>query len=151
RSAWPRSSGWCSGSTRHGRPRASTRSTRCDTNDRPTAREPMSKDLMPPLGILVLVAAAGPVPADSVPDEQSLLKVADGGYHTYRIPSLIVTNGGVLLAFCEGRKSGRGDTGDIDLVLKRSRDGGKTWDKTQVVWDDADNTCGNPCPVVDRN
>ncbi|HJZ93409.1 MAG TPA: sialidase family protein [Gemmataceae bacterium] len=111
----------------------------------------MSKDLMPPLGILVLVAAAGPVAADSIPDEQVLFKVGDGGYHTYRIPSLIVTNGGVLLAFCEGRKSGRGDTGDIDLVLKRSRDGGKTWDKTQVVWDDADNTCGNPCPVVDRN
>jgi sialidase-1 len=71
------------------------------------------------------------------------------GYHTYRIPSLLVTKKGTLLAFCEGRKNGRGDAGDIDLILKRSHDGGKTWDRTQVVWDDGPNTCGNPCPVLD--
>jgi sialidase-1 len=34
-------------------------------------------------------------------------------------------------------------------VLRRSFDGGRTWEPMQVVWDDADNTCGNPCPVVD--
>jgi sialidase-1 len=73
-----------------------------------------------------------------------------GGYHTYRIPALIVAPKGTLLAFCEGRKKGGSDTGDIDLVLRRSTDGGKTWGPMQVVWDDADNTCGNPCPVVDR-
>ena len=72
-----------------------------------------------------------------------------GGYHTYRIPSLIVTSKGTVLAFCEGRKNGRGDAGDIDLLLRRSLDGGKTWEKTQVVWDDGPNTCGNPCPVID--
>src|SRR5262249_16932667 len=71
------------------------------------------------------------------------------GYHTYRIPSLLVTRKGTLLAFCEGRKTSRGDTGDIDLLLKRSYDGGKTWAKTQVVWDDGANTCGNPCAVLD--
>jgi sialidase-1 len=98
-------------------------------------------------GCLLAVPAAA---ADPVIDEQVLFKAGDGGYHTYRIPSLIVTKGGVLLAFCEGRKNNRGDTGDIDLVLKRSRDGGKTWEKIQVVWDESDNTCGNPCPVVDQ-
>src|SRR5438094_7045457 len=55
------------------------------------------------------------------------------GYHTYRIPSLIVTKQGTLLAFCEGRKQGPGDSGAIDLLLKRSLDGGKTWQKMQVV------------------
>lgn len=73
----------------------------------------------------------------------------EGGYHTYRIPSVIVTAKGTVLAFCEGRKAGRGDAGDIDLILKRSTDGGKTWGKTQIVWDDEANTCGNPCPVID--
>ncbi|MBA4188670.1 MAG: exo-alpha-sialidase [Planctomycetaceae bacterium] len=73
----------------------------------------------------------------------------EGGYHTYRIPSVIVTPKGSVLAFCEGRKGGRGDAGDIDMILKRSTDSGKTWGKTQVVWDDGTNTCGNPCPVVD--
>jgi len=72
------------------------------------------------------------------------------GYHTYRIPSLLVTRKGTLLAFCEGRKGGRGDSGDIDLLGKRSADGGRTGNSQQVVWDDAGNTCGNPCPVVDQ-
>ncbi len=71
------------------------------------------------------------------------------GYHTYRIPSLIVARKGAILAFAEGRKNSRSDTGDIDIVLKRSLDGGKSWEPQQVVWDDAGNTCGNPCPVVD--
>ena len=71
------------------------------------------------------------------------------GYHTYRIPSVVVTPKGAVLAFAEGRREGRGDAGDIDLVLRRSADGGATWGPLQVVWDDADNTCGNPCPVVD--
>jgi sialidase-1 len=96
--------------------------------------------------ILALPAAA----ADPAVEEQTLFQAGDGGYHTYRIPSLIATKGGVVLAFCEGRKNNRGDTGDIDLVLRRSTDGGKTWGKVQVVWDEADNTCGNPCPVVDQ-
>ena len=72
------------------------------------------------------------------------------GYNTYRIPSLIVSKQGTLLAFCEGRKKSKSDTGDIDLLLKRSTDGGQTWSKQQVVWDDSENTCGNPCPVVDE-
>ena len=72
------------------------------------------------------------------------------GHHTYRIPSLTVTPAGTLLAFCEGRKHARGDTGDIALLVKRSTDGGRTWSAQQVVWDDPGQTCGNPCPVVDR-
>ena len=71
-----------------------------------------------------------------------------GKYNNYRIPALIVTQKGTLLAFCEGREGG--DAGDIDLLLKRSEDNGKTWSDEQVVWNDAQNTCGNPCPVVDE-
>ncbi len=70
-----------------------------------------------------------------------------GAYNNYRIPSLIVTQKGTLLAFCEGREGG--DAGDIDILLKRSEDNGSTWSDEQIVWDDAQNTCGNPCPVVD--
>jgi len=72
------------------------------------------------------------------------------GYHTYRIPSVIVTPKGTVLAFCEGRKHGRSDSGDIDLLVKRSEDGGRSFSKQQIVWDDGPNTCGNPCPVVDQ-
>jgi sialidase-1 len=76
-------------------------------------------------------------------------KSGEGSYHTYRIPSVIRGENGTLLAFCEGRKSGQGDAGNIDLLLKRSFDGGKTWSDNAVLWDDNGHTCGNPCPVVD--
>lgn len=72
------------------------------------------------------------------------------GYHSFRIPALCVTRRGTVLAFCEGRRNSRSDTGDIDLVLKRSRDGGATWSRLEVVADHGPDTVGNPCPVVDR-
>jgi sialidase-1 len=75
----------------------------------------------------------------------------EDGYHTYRIPALITTKQGTLLAFCEGRKSGGSDSGNIDLLLKRSEDNGNSWSSSIVVWDDEENTCGNPCPVVDQS
>ncbi|MDX9752313.1 MAG: sialidase family protein [bacterium] len=73
-----------------------------------------------------------------------------GGYDTYRIPSVIVSPQGTVLAFCEGRRASASDTGDIDLLLRCSRDGGQTWSEPQVVWDDGPHTCGNPCPVIDE-
>jgi sialidase-1 len=72
------------------------------------------------------------------------------GYHTYRIPSIVVTRSGALLAFAEARRAGAGDTGDIDLVLRRSTDGGASWLPLTVIGDNGPNTFGNPCPVVDR-
>jgi len=88
--------------------------------------------------------AGGPVQTDVFVSGQ-------GGYHTYRIPSVLVSPKGTVLAFCEGRKDSGSDAGDIDLVLRRSFDGGATWQPTQVVWDDGPNTCGNPTAVVDRD
>src|SRR5258708_5567569 len=82
--------------------------------------------------------------------QQDIFVGGQDGYRTYRIPSLLVTKKGTLLAFCEGRKNGPGDSGDIDLLLKRSSDSGKTWSSQQVIWDDEANTCGNPCAVVDQ-
>ncbi|MER5656629.1 sialidase family protein [Streptomyces sp. NPDC002131] len=71
------------------------------------------------------------------------------GYDTYRIPATVTTRAGTLLAFAEGRHSGAGDTGDIDVVLRRSPDGGCTWGPLQVVTSGDGDTRGNPAPVVD--
>ncbi|MSP14381.1 MAG: exo-alpha-sialidase [Chloroflexi bacterium] len=72
------------------------------------------------------------------------------GYHTFRIPAIVVTPRGAILALCEARKIGRDDAGKIDMVMRRSADGGQSWSPLQLIWDDGENTCGNPCPVVDR-
>jgi sialidase-1 len=99
---------------------------------------------------LTVVMTTTWITAASAADQQAIYVSGEEGYHTYRIPALAVTNSGTVLAFCEGRNGGQGDTGDIDLLVKRSTDNGETWSAQRVVWDDGANTCGNPAPVVDR-
>ena len=82
--------------------------------------------------------------------ETELFTGGAGGYHTYRIPALIVTLRGTVLALCEGRIYSQGDYGKIDIVMRRSHDGGTTWSDTQVIHSDGDHTIGNPCIVQDR-
>lgn len=74
----------------------------------------------------------------------------EDGYAAFRIPAVVQAADGALLAFAEARRDGVADKGDIDLVLRRSTDGGRTWGELIVVWDDGENTCGNPAPVVVR-
>lgn len=78
-----------------------------------------------------------------------LFRAGDHGYTCFRIPAIVTTPRGALLAFAEARRNHCGDAGDIDLVMRRSTDGGKSWSPISVVWDDGTNTCGNPAPVVD--
>jgi len=70
------------------------------------------------------------------------------GYPVFRIPAIITTGSGRLLAFAEGRNN-LFDHGNIDLVVKTSDDNGNTWSATKVIWDAGNNTCGNPAPVYD--
>jgi sialidase-1 len=52
----------------------------------------------------------------------------------YRIPGIAVTPKGALLAYAEARRTAGGSDWDpIDVVLRRSEDGGKTWSDQQVV------------------
>ena len=74
-------------------------------------------------------------PADKPPGE-AIFTSGEDGYNTYRIPSLAVIRNGTILAFCEGRKMSGGDSGVIDLLVKRSTDGGSSWSEPQVVWTD---------------
>ncbi|GHI01576.1 sialidase family protein [Neobacillus kokaensis] len=83
-------------------------------------------------------------------DQKALFISGEDGYHSYRIPSLLVTEKGTVLAFCEARKNGSGDAGEIDIVLRRSHDNGETWEPFSVIVKDGTNTVGNPCPVQDK-
>ncbi|MEV5876683.1 sialidase family protein [Streptomyces sp. NPDC052101] len=70
------------------------------------------------------------------------------GYAVFRIPAVVVTGTGTLLAFCEGRVDSAADHGHIDIVLKRSVDGGRTWGPLQVAASNGEDLAGNPAPVV---
>lgn len=75
-----------------------------------------------------------------------------GGYHTFRIPVLIRAADGSLLALCEGRVTSHRDHGNIDIVSRRSRDEGATWEPMELVQEEggeAPITIGNPVPIVD--
>lgn len=96
----------------------------------------------------VVIGMATSAVADQ-PAGAAVYTSGQGGYHTYRIPALVVTPEGTVLAFAEGRRGSAGDAGKIDLLVRRSTDGGQTWSEPQIVWSDGDHTCGNPCPVMD--
>ncbi len=70
----------------------------------------------------------------------------DGVYPEYRIPALLATQNGTLLACAEGRQT-LDDHAQNDIVLKRSVDGGQSWSATQVVYSDGANVAVNPCIV----
>jgi sialidase-1 len=99
---------------------------------------------------LMVSAAAAAEPGSGQVVETDVYVAGDQGVHTYRIPAIVVTLKGTILAFCEARQEGRADHGNIDLVVRRSSDGGKTFGPMITVWEDGKHTIGNPCPVVDR-
>ncbi|MEV7344558.1 sialidase family protein [Streptomyces sp. NPDC093544] len=103
--------------------------------------------------LLALPAPAGAEPAKAAGEfeQQVLFKASqDPGYSCFRIPAVVRTAKGTLLAFAEGRVLNCGDAADIDIVVKRSTDDGRTWGPLQVVNDGDGDTHGNPAPVVDR-
>jgi sialidase-1 len=104
------------------------------------------------LSVLPNPAHAAQPAADNPDFEQQILFRAsqDPGYACFRIPAVVQTTDGTLLAFAEGRVLNCGDAADIDIVVKRSTDGGRTWGPLQVVNEGAGDTHGNPAPIVDR-
>ena len=71
------------------------------------------------------------------------------GYQSVRIPSVVVTKQGVVLAFAEGRAANSDQAGN-DIILKRSLDQGRTWSPLELVADDGKNSLNNPTAVVER-
>lgn len=119
------------------------------------------------LAALVMLAAFAPA-AEPLFEKTNLFEAGTGGYFHYRIPGIVVTKKGTLLAYCEARKSKGGDWGTIDIWMRRSTDGGKTWEAARkIVTPPADAkknpvaleqklarpdeiTCNNPVAIADH-
>jgi sialidase-1 len=87
------------------------------------------------------------------------------GVHLYRIPGVVITAKGTLIAYCEARRNSKADWGEIEVHLRRSLDGGRTWSPaTQIAHKgnriegnprkgsdgSAEQTVNNPVAIVDR-
>lgn len=83
--------------------------------------------------------------------EQIVFEAGKEGYKSFRIPAIVKAPNGDVLAFSEGRVDGAADFGHVNIVMKRSKDDGKTWSKLQVVASNDTLQAGNVAPVVDMS
>src|SRR5687768_14087046 len=116
---------------------------------------------------LMIVLCAATACAEPRVEMTELFEAGQDGYKIFRIPGVVVTANGTILAYCEARKTGS-DWGEIDILLRRSTDGGKTWGPPARVAEmpaDAQRnpvapkkvpaergiTLNNPVAIADRN
>lgn len=81
-------------------------------------------------GVMLASLLAWPGPGAPPID---LFEAGAGGYATYRIPGLVATAKGTLLAYAEARAEAAGDWGASVVVLRRGADGGASWSAPEVV------------------
>ena len=96
----------------------------------------------------LLLAAASLTAAE--PQFSDIFVNKTDGYAVFRIPSVVVTKKGTVLAFAEGRKN-MGDQAQNKIVLKRSTNGGAAWGALQLIHDDGANSLNNPTALVAAN
>lgn len=109
---------------------------------------------------LVLIAALSISAALAAPaafKEVDVFSIGEAGYYCIKIPYLLSTARGSLLAFAEARYDSCSDFTATDLVFKRSVDGGATWSPLRVLYSNTSlrhnvsNVIGNAAPIQLRN
>lgn len=81
-------------------------------------------------------------------------KAGQDGVHTYRIPGMVTTDKGTLIAVYDIRYQHSGDLpANIDVGMSRSTDGGRTWQPMKVIIDmgapNETNGAGDPAVLFD--
>jgi sialidase-1 len=116
--------------------------------------------------LLTLFVMALPlVAAEPLLERSAVFPPSWNGIARYRIPGLVVTPKGTVLAYSEARKNNSSDWGEIEIHLRRSTDGGKTWADSQHIahhgarlegnprkaeGGEKEQTVNNPVAIVDR-
>jgi len=90
--------------------------------------------------------------AASPPQQTDVFVAGQNGVHAYRIPALVTTNEGALLAVCDARVERLNDApNNIDLAMKRSFDSGKSWERGRIIVDfPGQEAATDPSLTVDR-
>jgi sialidase-1 len=83
-------------------------------------------------------------------EKNDLFQAGVDGYTRYRIPGLVITRQGTLLAYCEGRMGSSGDWNKQDHFLRRSTDGGRTWEARRQVAHFGPAVPKNPAAVAQK-
>jgi sialidase-1 len=94
--------------------------------------------------ILSLLLVSTLSAADPLLEKSEVFPPGFNGIARYRIPGIVVTPKGTVLAYCEARKNNSMDWGEIEVHLRRSTDGGKTWLPSQHIAHKAERIEGNP-------
>lgn len=106
--------------------------------------------------IIPFLLLVGAVPSASAADiaepfierERAVFELHGTAY--YRLPSLLVTGRGTVLAACQKRLGKTDDFAPSSLVIRRSRDGGRTFDEEQTLFERAGHCTFNGNLVEDR-
>lgn len=101
------------------------------------------------LGALLALHEA-PLLAAELPVKTDLFEAGKDGHALYRIPGIVATAKGTLLAYCEARKNSGGDWGHIDILMRRSTDGGKTWEARKKIVTVEGNVARNLAAVAQK-
>lgn len=101
--------------------------------------------------VLTVVNLVTPLVAEEpVRAEVDVFVSGVGGYAMYRIPGVVVTPKGTIITYCEARKTGKSDWDAIDVLVRRSNDGGKTWLDPQHVAHHGDPVPKNPLAIKQK-
>ena len=89
--------------------------------------------------------------ASALLEQTDVFVAGQDGVFEYRIPGIVTSNKGTLIAFCDARMRKEGDPpNDIDLVMKRSVDGGRTWSSLRTLVNNGVGAAADSCGFVDR-
>ena len=116
---------------------------------------------------LFLLLVATIASAEPLLEKVDVFPANTNGIARYRIPGIVVTPKGSVLAYSEARRNSSSDWGEIEIHLRRSTDGGKTWEAGKHIahhgarlegnphkkkdGGEKEQTVNNPVAIVDRD
>lgn len=116
---------------------------------------------------LLLTLVTSIATAEPLLEKVDVFPANTNGIARYRIPGIVVTQKGTVLAYAEARRNSSSDWGEIEVHLRRSTDGGKTWEAAQHIahhgtrlegnphkkkdGGEKEQTVNNPVAIVDRD